>query len=124
MNRRVRVWRHRAPDLARRVERYAERDLLLGAAEAGMPEPDRPRAVDVAEMLDRAVRVRHRPLASELVEAVTVPVALVAVLLREATGVEVRAPRTVLVNRLALRVGGGALGVARRQRAGGRGPRH
>src|SRR5512143_2642023 len=100
---RVRVGRRRPVDLDRVVDRRAPEDLLLRASDARMPDADRPRVDDLAELLDRAVRVRLRPLAAELVEAVAEAVPLVPELLREAAGVEVRAARAVLVDRAPVR---------------------
>src|SRR6185295_2592969 len=101
----------------RLVNGNAESDLLLGAADARMPDTNRPRAVDFAEVLHRTVRVRCRPFASELVETVAVPVPFVSVGFGEASGVEVGAPRTLLVNRQAVRKLRAALRVERGQRA-------
>src|SRR5881392_2974167 len=62
----------------RRVHRDPEGDRLLGAADTRMADADRPAVDHLAEGKCRAVGVRHRPLASELVEAVALPVSLVA----------------------------------------------
>ena len=102
VDRRIGVRRRRPVDLDGLVHRHAEADLLLRAAEARMTEADRPRIDDFAEVQHRAVGVRRRTLASELVEAVAEAMSFVAELLGEAAGIEVRAPRAVLVNRAAV----------------------
>src|SRR5689334_11395291 len=71
-------------------------------------------------MLHRAIRVRRRAFATELVEAVAVLVAVVSKLFGEAAGIEVRAARAVLVNRLTVGKLRSTLVVERRQRAVGR----
>src|SRR5690606_27858799 len=85
------------------VQRRAEGMGLLRAPEARVAESDRPRVGHVTEALRRAVRERLRTLATELVQAVAEAVPLVAELRGETAGVEVRTPRTVLVERAAIR---------------------
>src|SRR5512138_2512522 len=114
---RIRHRCRRLLDRHRRVERNGERDALLGAPHARVADADRPRARDLAEGEERAVRVRLRPLAAELVEAPPVAVPLVAVDLREPPRVEVRPPRAVLVDHAAVREHRAALRVERGERA-------
>src|SRR5881392_1502052 len=78
VDRRIGVGRRRPIDRHRRVHRDPEGDRLLGAADTRMADADRPAVDHLAEGKCRAVGVRHRPLASELVEAVALPVSLVA----------------------------------------------
>ena len=95
--------RRQGLDRGQRMQRLAEAGFLLGAAEAGMPGADRPRAeADVAETDRRAVGVGLRTLAADLVEAETLTVAFVAELEREAPGVEMRPPLAVLVDQAAI----------------------
>ena len=85
------------------MHRLAEPGFLLGAAEAGMPGANRPRAeADVAEADRRTVGIGFRTLAAELVEAEALTVAFVAELEREAPGIEMRAPLAVLVDQSAI----------------------
>src|SRR5271157_4135310 len=98
VDRRVGVGGGGSIDVDRGVDRDAEGDLLLGAPHARVSDADRP-SIRLAEMEEGAIRVGRRPLAAELVEAVALPVPLVAELLREAAGVEMGPPRTVLVDR-------------------------
>src|SRR5512143_900933 len=102
----VRVGGGRTVDLDRRVPRHAERQRLLGAPEAGVADPDRPRPHDLAEMLQGAGGVGPGPLAARLVEAVPVPVPLVAEPLGEPAGIEVRTTRAILVDGARVREGG------------------
>src|SRR6185369_16582465 len=120
MNRRVSVGWHRPLDVDSRMQRNAERDFLFRAPETRMAETDWPRAVHFAEMLQRTIRVRDGTLASELVEAVPEAMPFVAVLLGEPAGIEVRAPRTLLVNGLPVGEHRPVLRVECRQRAVGR----
>src|SRR5664280_363507 len=117
LDRRVAVGRRRVFDLDRRVERDAECDGLLRAADARVADADRPGAGDLAERLQRAVGVRHRTLAPHLVQAPPLAMALVAELLHEATRIEVRPPRAVLVDDAPVGEARPPLVVERRQRA-------
>ena len=83
----------------------------------GCAEADRPGVRHLAEVQRRAARVRRRALAAHLVQALALAVPLVAELLHEAAGVEVRAARAVLVDGAAVGEGRPALLVERRQRA-------
>src|SRR5581483_8800111 len=78
MNGRIRVGWHRAFDFDRLMDRHREADAFFRAAETWMADADRPRAVNLAEVLHRAVRVGHRSFAAEFVETVAVAVAFVA----------------------------------------------
>src|SRR5512143_678498 len=102
----VGVGGRRTVDLDRRVERHAERQRLLGAPEAGVADPDRPRPHDLAEMLQGAGGVGPGPLAARLVEAVPVPVPLIAEPFDEPAGIEVRTTRAILVDGARVREGG------------------
>src|SRR5271157_4365336 len=112
VDRRVGVGGGGSIDVDRGVDRDAERDLLLGAPRARVPDADRP-SFRLAETEEGAIRVGRRPLAAELVEAVALPVPLVAELLREAAGVEMGPARTVLVDRPPVRPLGPSLLVER-----------
>ena len=102
-----------------RVDRDVEADPLLRAADARVPDRDGPRARHLAEVEERAVGVRLRSLAAELVEAPAVAVTLVAERLREPARVEVRAALAVLVDHAAVGELRTAEIVERRQRAEG-----
>src|SRR5271166_4633234 len=69
VDRRVRIGGGGWIDLDRGVHRDAERDLLLGAPRARVPDADRP-SFRLAKTEEGAIRVGRRPLAPELVEAV------------------------------------------------------
>src|SRR5271165_240668 len=112
VDRRVRIGGGGSIDVDRGVHRDAEGDLLLGAPRARVPDADRP-SFRLAKTEEGAIRVGRRPLAAELVKAVALPVPLVAVLLREAAGVEMGPTRTVLVDRTPVRPRGPSLLVER-----------
>ena len=73
-----------------------EEDVRLGAADAGMPDRDRPNS-NVVEALDGAVGVGGRAFAAELVEAVALGVAGIAISLGKSPGVEMRTPLAMKV---------------------------
>src|SRR5512140_2605511 len=106
MDGRVGVGRGRTVDFDGRVQRHAERQRLLGAAEAGVADSHRPRPHDLVEMLQGAGGVCPGPLAACLVEAVPVPVPLVTEPFDEPAGVEVRTSRAILVDGARVREGG------------------
>ena len=78
--------------------RHAERQRLLGATDARMPQADRPGIVHVAKVLRRATGVRLRTFATHLVQAVAETMRCVAELGDEAAGVEVSAALALIVN--------------------------
>src|ERR1039458_6843249 len=82
-------WRHRVPE------------VRLGAAKAWMSGADRP-ARPIVPHEDRAGRERRRPLAAHFVQTPPLPRALVVERLHELSGVEVRAPRALVVDALAV----------------------
>ncbi len=57
----------------------------------------------LVELAHRASRVGIWSFAAQLVEAPAVPVTVIAELLREAAGIKVRAPRTLLVDHAVVR---------------------
>src|SRR5512140_1405760 len=106
MDGRVGVGRGRAVDFDGRVQRHAERQRLLRAAEAGVADSYRPRPHDLVEMLQGAGSVGPGSLAACLVEAIPVPVPLVAEPFDEPAGVEVRTARAILVDGARVRESG------------------
>src|SRR5512146_1413320 len=92
-------WRPHRLQVGKRVDRFGERDTLLGAADARVTGADRPaRIADVAEQDRRAVRIGLRTLAAQLVQAVALAVTLVAEFHGKASGIEVRTALAVLVD--------------------------
>ena len=79
-------------------DRNAEGNRLLGAAYAGCADTDRPHIRHFVEVARRASGMGCRTFAAHLVEAVALAVCVVAELVHEAAGVEVRATRAVIVN--------------------------
>ncbi len=85
------------------MDRLVERGALFGASEARVAGPDRPGAeADIAEADGRAVGVGLRALAADLVQAPALPVAEIAELQREASGVEMRPALAILVDKAAI----------------------
>lgn len=80
------------------MHRLVEYDALFGAPDARVADTDRPRVRQLTKAHNRAVGVGLGALAAECKQAVPEPVALVAVLASEATGVEVCAARAMLVD--------------------------
>src|SRR3546814_6276317 len=86
------------------MDGFGEADALLGAAETRRADADRPVALtDVAKADCRAVGVRLRALAADLVQAESLTMAGVAELQRKASGIKVRPALAVLVDDAAIR---------------------
>ena len=90
--------------------RHRVPEVRLGAADAGMPGADRPAGAGVP-LEDRAGREGRRALASHLIEAPALPGRLVVELLDELAGVEVGAPRALVVDARAVGEEGAPFGI-------------
>lgn len=77
---------------------HAKGNCLLGAANAGCADADRPDVGDVVEMPRRTSSVRVRAFASHFIQTPTFTVPGVAVLLNKLARVEVRSARTLIVD--------------------------
>ena len=84
-------------------DRHVEDDPLLRAANAWCSQPDRPAIRHLVELARRAARVSHRAFAAHLVQAPALLVAIIAEIFYEASSVEVRATRAVIVNQPVIR---------------------
>src|SRR5271166_5890295 len=97
-DRRIRVRRRRQMDGHRLKCSHLPDHALFRATRARYSGPDRPHARNLIEVPGRASGVRHRPLAAEFVQAVSLAMAFVAKRGGEPASVKVSAARAVLMN--------------------------